>query len=43
MVSSTVGMTLEEVVEALERMAREYAADDEFRAMRAALPEDFPF
>ncbi len=43
MVSSSVGMTLEEVVEALGRMAREYADDEEFKTLRAALPEDFPF
>ena len=43
MVSSTVGMTLESVVEALARMSREYADDEEFRAMRSALPDAFPF
>ena len=43
MVSSTVGMALEEVVAALGRMAREYADDEEFKTLRAALPHDFPF
>ena len=43
MVSSTVGMALDDVVEALSRMAREYADDEEYRALRAALPDDFPF
>ena len=43
MVSSTVGMALEEVVEALGRMAREYADDEEFKVLRADLPEGFPF
>ena len=43
MVSSTLGMALEGVVEALARMAREYADDEEFKAMRAALPDGFPF
>ena len=43
MVSSTLGMALEGVVGALARMAREYADDEEFKAMRAALPDDFPF
>ena len=44
MVSSSVGMTLEDVVEALQRMARDYAADDdEFKTLRSALPESFPF
>ena len=43
MVSSSVGMALEEVVEALRRMSQEYADDADFKAMRAALPDDFPF
>ena len=43
MVSSTIGMTLDEVVEALARMAREYAGDEEFKTLRSALPDDFPF
>ncbi len=43
MVSSSVGMALEEVVEALARMAREYADDEEFKALRSALPDGFPF
>jgi len=43
MVSSTIGMTLDEVVEALARMAREYADDEEFKTLRSALPDAFPF
>ena len=43
MVSSSVGMALDEVVEALGRMAREYAGDEEFKTLRSALPDDFPF
>ena len=43
MVSSSVGMALEEVVDALARMAREYADDEEFKALRSALPDGFPF
>jgi len=43
MVSSTIGMTLDEVVEALARMAREYADDSEFKTLRSALPDGFPF
>ena len=42
MVSSSVGMTLEEVVEALRRMSAEYADDEEFKALRSALPDEFP-
>ena len=43
MVSSTVGMALDEIVEALARMAREYADDEEFKTLRSALPDGFPF
>ena len=43
MVSSTVGMALDDVVEALSRMAREYTDDEEYKALRSALPDGFPF
>ena len=43
MVSSSIGMALEEVVEALARIAREYADDEEFKTLRSALPDDFSF
>ena len=43
MVSSSVGMALDDIVEALRRMAREYAGDDEFKTLRSALPDNFPF
>ncbi len=43
MVSSSVGMALEDVVDALGRVAREYAGDEEFKTLRSALPDNFPF
>ncbi len=43
MVSSSVGMALDDIVEALRRMAREYADDEEFKTLRSALPDNFPF
>ena len=42
MVSSALGMPLEELLEKLERFQREYADDPEYRELRSALPEDFP-
>ena len=42
MVSSSVGMALDDVVEALRRMAPEYADDEEFKTLRSALPDNFP-
>ena len=43
MVSSSAGMALDDVVEALRRMAQEYAGDEEFKTLRSALPNGFPF
>jgi hypothetical protein len=42
MVSSALNMELEELLALLERYRREYAADPEYQALRAALPADWP-
>jgi|DewCreStandDraft_2_1066082.scaffolds.fasta_scaffold86435_1 hypothetical protein len=42
MVSSALGISLEELLETLERFRREYAADPEYQAARAELPADWP-
>ena len=43
MVSNTLGMTLDELVERLNRMAGDNASDPDYRELRSALPDDFPF
>ena len=43
MVSNSLGPALQELLDALQRMAREYADDEEFKALRSAMPEGFPF
>ena len=43
MVSNTLRMTLEELVAQLKRMGEEYADDSDYRELRSALPDDFPF
>ena len=43
MVSDTLGMTLDELVVRLNRMAGEHADDPDYRELRSALPDDFPF
>ena len=42
MVSSALNISLEELLEKLERFRHEYADDPQYREMRAALPDDFP-
>ena len=44
MVSNSLGPALQELLDALQQMAREYADDDEeYKALRSAMPEEFPF
>ncbi|MEX2599639.1 MAG: hypothetical protein WD533_08295 [Dehalococcoidia bacterium] len=42
MVSSALNITLEELLETLERFRRDYADDPEYQDLRSALPDDFP-
>ena len=42
MVSSALSITLEELLEELERIRRDYADDPEYQELRSALPDDFP-
>jgi hypothetical protein len=42
MVSSAVGLSLEELLEALARISREHGDDPEYQRLRAELPEDWP-
>ncbi len=42
MVSSALGISLEELLKKLEHFRREYADDPEYKALRSALPDDFP-
>ena len=43
MVSSSLGMSLQELIDSLQRIARESADDPEYTKLRAALPDEFPF
>jgi hypothetical protein len=43
MVSNTLDMTLEDLVDKLYRFAMEYAADPEYIKLRSEMPADFPF
>ncbi len=43
MVSSVFRTPVEELVERLESIGKEYAGDPEYAELRSALPEDFPF
>jgi hypothetical protein len=42
MVSSALDISLEELLEKLERFRTEYADDPEYQELRSALPEHFP-
>jgi hypothetical protein len=42
MVSSAVGMTKQELVRALARIARDHADDAEYRALRKPFPKTWP-
>ena len=42
MVSSTLNMSTEELVEELERFRREYAEDAEYQEVRGELPAEWP-
>ena len=42
MVSSALGIPLEELLQKLERFRTEYAADPEYQELRSALPANFP-
>jgi hypothetical protein len=42
MVSSALGISLEELVEKLEQFRKEYADDPDYQKLRADLPADFP-
>jgi hypothetical protein len=43
MVSNTLQMTLEDLVDRLRAIAEEYADDPEYLELRSALPAEFPF
>ena len=42
MVSSAVNMSLQELLDSLERFRREYADDPDYQRARAELPADWP-
>ena len=42
MVSSAVDMSLQELLDTLERLRREHADDPEYQAARGELPADWP-
>ncbi len=42
MVSNAIDMELAELLKALKRIKRQYAADPEYRKLRAALPKEWP-
>lgn len=42
MVSSAVDMTLQELLETLERFRREFADDPEYQGLRSRFPADWP-
>jgi hypothetical protein len=42
MVSNTLGMTIEDLVALLHRMALEYSNDSEYQEFRSRLPQEFP-
>ncbi|MEK9659634.1 MAG: hypothetical protein VW450_06805 [Chloroflexota bacterium] len=43
MVSNSLGIPLDELIERLRRFGRDYAEDPEYVEVRAALPPEFPF
>lgn len=43
MVSSALGIDLQELLDTLDRLGRQYADDPEYQRLRRALPEDWPF
>ena len=43
MVSSSLGISLEEFLETLRRIAGENATDEEYLRLRASFPPEFPF
>ena len=42
MVSSALNVTLQELLDTLDRFRREYADDPEYQAARGELPADWP-
>ena len=42
MVSNSLNMELQELLEALERIQRECGSDPEYQELRRGLPEDWP-
>jgi hypothetical protein len=42
MVSSAVGMELQELLDTLERLRRTHHDDSDYQALRTALPADWP-
>lgn len=42
MVSNTLKMDLQELLDTLERLRREYGKNPEYQKMRRELPEDWP-
>ncbi len=43
MVSSTLGMTNDDLVAELKRIALEWGDDPDYKEFRAAMPREFPF
>jgi hypothetical protein len=43
MVSNTLGIPLNELVERLKKMGEEYVDDSDYQELRSAMPDDFPF
>jgi hypothetical protein len=42
MVSSAIGMELQELLDTLERLRRDHGDDPDYQALRGALPADWP-
>ena len=42
MVSNTIEMELQELLDTLERLRRDHAQDPDYQKLRSALPEDWP-
>ena len=42
MVSSTLDMELDELLETLQRLSGSYASDPDFQELRSALPAEWP-
>ncbi len=43
MVSSALGIDLQELLDTLDRLRRQYGDDPEYQKLRKTLPEEWPF